>query len=80
MPMQRFIASQLRQPHGWFGSLVASRVMNRVNRQIIHATIAMLEILPEHHVLEIGFGMTAGFIHASRADLDKSFQQMNSRM
>lgn len=31
-------------------------------------------------VFEIGFGMTAGFIHASRADLDKSFQQMNSRM
>ena len=34
----------------------------------------------ENDVFEIGFGMTAGFIHASRADLDKSFQQMNSRM
>jgi uncharacterized oxidoreductase len=34
----------------------------------------------ENDVLEIGFGMTAGFIHASRADLDNSFQQMNSRM
>jgi uncharacterized oxidoreductase len=34
----------------------------------------------EKDVFEIGFGMTAGFIHASRADLDKSFQQMNSRM
>jgi uncharacterized oxidoreductase len=31
-------------------------------------------------VFEIGYGMTAGFIHASRADLDKSFQQMNSWM
>ena len=29
---------------------------------------------------EIGYGMTAGLIHASRADLDKAFQQMNSRM
>jgi len=34
----------------------------------------------ENDVLEIGFGMTAGLIHASRADLDKSFQLMNSRM
>jgi uncharacterized oxidoreductase len=34
----------------------------------------------ENDVFEIGFGMTAGFIHASRADLDKSFQLMNSRM
>jgi uncharacterized oxidoreductase len=30
-------------------------------------------------VFEIGYGMTEGFIKASRADLDKSFQQMNSR-
>ncbi len=34
----------------------------------------------QNDVFEIGFGMTAEFIHASRADLDKSFQQMNSRM
>lgn len=30
-------------------------------------------------VSEIGYGMTDGFLKASRADLDKSFQQMNSR-
>lgn len=29
---------------------------------------------------EIGYGMTSGFIHASRADLNRSFEQMNSRM
>ena len=29
---------------------------------------------------EIGFGMTTGFIHASRPELDRSFRQMNSRM
>lgn len=34
----------------------------------------------ENDVFEIGFGMTAGLIHASRADLDKSFQFMNSRL
>ncbi|MGB8077897.1 MAG: SDR family oxidoreductase, partial [Gallionella sp.] len=32
----------------------------------------------ENDVFEIGYGMTAGFIHASRAELDESFKQMNS--
>jgi len=30
-------------------------------------------------VFEIGYGMTEGLLRASRADLDRSFQQMNSR-
>jgi uncharacterized oxidoreductase len=34
----------------------------------------------ENDVLEIGYGMTAGLIHASRAELDRSFEQMNRRM
>jgi len=33
----------------------------------------------QNDVFEIGFGMSEGFIKASRAELDKSFQQMNSR-
>jgi uncharacterized oxidoreductase len=33
----------------------------------------------KHDVFEIGYGMTEGLIKASRAELDKSFQQMNSR-
>ena len=33
----------------------------------------------KNDVFEIGYGMTEGSIKASRADLDKSFQQMNSR-
>jgi uncharacterized oxidoreductase len=33
----------------------------------------------EGDVLEIGYGMSVGMLKASRADLDKSFQQMNSR-
>jgi hypothetical protein len=28
----------------------------------------------------VGYGMTEGLIQASRAELDKSFEQMNSRM
>jgi len=31
-------------------------------------------------VPEIGYGMTAGFLTASRADLERSFDEMNSRM
>jgi uncharacterized oxidoreductase len=33
----------------------------------------------EGDVLEMGYGMSAGILKASRTDLDKSFQQMNSR-
>jgi uncharacterized oxidoreductase len=33
----------------------------------------------QNDVLEIGYEMSEGFIKASRAELDKSFQQMNSR-
>lgn len=29
---------------------------------------------------EIGYGMTADFLHASRAELDRRFEQMNSRV
>jgi uncharacterized oxidoreductase len=34
----------------------------------------------KNDVDEIGFGMTADFIHASREELDKHFEQMNRRM
>lgn len=50
------MASQLRQPSGWFGSIVMSRLLNKVNGQIVDATLALMDVKPEHHVLEIGFG------------------------
>jgi ubiquinone/menaquinone biosynthesis C-methylase UbiE len=56
MGMQRFLAAQLRKPQGWFGSLVMSRVLDRVNGKIVGATLALLDVKPEHDVLEIGFG------------------------
>jgi uncharacterized oxidoreductase len=34
----------------------------------------------EQDIPEIGFGMTAGLLQASRADLDKRFAEMNSRV
>ena len=33
----------------------------------------------KNDIFEIGYGMTAGLIKASREELDKSFQQMNCR-
>jgi uncharacterized oxidoreductase len=33
----------------------------------------------QNDVFEIGYGMSEGFIKASRAQLDKNFQQMNNR-
>ncbi len=33
----------------------------------------------KNNIFEIGYGMTEGLIKASREELDKSFQQMNSR-
>ena len=56
MGIQQFMASQFRQPKGWFGSQVLSRVMNRVNRQIIDTTLTLLKLDAQHRVLEIGFG------------------------
>jgi ubiquinone/menaquinone biosynthesis C-methylase UbiE len=56
MGFVRFMASQLRQPTGWFGSMVMSPLLNRVNRQINETTLQQLEIRPEDGVLEVGFG------------------------
>jgi len=56
MGLKQFFASQLRKPSGWFGSLLLSRLMNLSNRQLISSTLAALELNPQHHVLEIGFG------------------------
>jgi arsenite methyltransferase len=56
MGIQQFMAAQLRRPAGWFGTLVMSRILNRVNGKIIDRTLALLGVQPEHNVLEIGFG------------------------
>lgn len=56
MGIQKFIAAQLREPHGWFGLLVVSPIMNRVNAKIIDATLTMMELGPQQQVLEIGIG------------------------
>lgn len=66
MNVKRFMASQLRKPTGWFGSLLVSRMMNRGNRKIIEGTLALLELRPQDHVLEIGFGGGSALLELSR--------------
>jgi ubiquinone/menaquinone biosynthesis C-methylase UbiE len=56
MPLKQFFASQLRAPHGWFGSHITANLLNRHNKKIIDSTLALLKVAPQHHVLEIGFG------------------------
>jgi ubiquinone/menaquinone biosynthesis C-methylase UbiE len=56
MGIQRFMASQLRQPSGWFGTFVMSRLLDRGNRKIIDRTLTLLDVRAEHSILEIGFG------------------------
>jgi ubiquinone/menaquinone biosynthesis C-methylase UbiE len=55
-PMKKFLASQFRQPTGRFGSIVMGPFMNRINRHIIDGTLELLDLSPQQHVLEIGFG------------------------
>jgi SAM-dependent methyltransferase len=56
MSFKQFMAAQLRKPSGWFGSLVMSRMLNRMNIEIVTSTLARLDLQPQHNVLEIGFG------------------------
>ena len=57
----------------------------RVKRGNFKASVTATEFVAavmkglQGDVFEIGYGMTEGLIKASRADLDKSFEQMNSR-
>jgi ubiquinone/menaquinone biosynthesis C-methylase UbiE len=66
MSVQQFMAAQLRKPSGWFGSLVLSRIMNRVNRGVIDSTIDLLRVSPDHQVLEIGFGGGSALVQLAK--------------
>jgi SAM-dependent methyltransferase len=56
MSLKQFMAAQLRKPSGWFGSLIMSRMLNRMNIEIVNSTLGRLDLQPQHNVLEIGFG------------------------
>ncbi|MEM6754569.1 MAG: class I SAM-dependent methyltransferase [Cyanobacteria bacterium P01_C01_bin.38] len=55
--ISKFLASQLRQPSGWFGKQVISRVLNRDNAAMNKLALRMLKLeSADERVLELGFG------------------------
>jgi ubiquinone/menaquinone biosynthesis C-methylase UbiE len=55
MPLDKFIAKQLRQPSGLF-SHFGIRFMNRTNLNLNKLTVQLLDVQPSDRILEIGFG------------------------
>ena len=51
----RFLWAQFRKPSGLFGRLIGNRMADG-NVYDAQWTVSLLDIQPEHHVLEIGFG------------------------
>jgi SAM-dependent methyltransferase len=51
----RFVWGQFRKPSGWFGRVIGNR-MAEGNVYDAQWTVSLLDIQPEHHILEIGFG------------------------
>ena len=54
-PLARAIAAQLRRPSGPLAPLFGA-ILDRGNRRINRTAIDLLDVGPEHEVLEIGFG------------------------
>jgi arsenite methyltransferase len=65
----RFIAAQLQKPSGPFGRLVMTRVLNRGNAELIHATVDALALERGDDFLDLGFGGGLGLqLAAARTD------------
>ena len=56
MSIAKFIAGQLRQPAGFFGRQIMVRVLNRMNYSMNTLALEALQLSPDDHVLEVGFG------------------------
>jgi len=54
--VNKFIASQLKQPSGAFGWFLAGRLLNKFNARINQLSVELLALQPSDRVLEIGFG------------------------
>lgn len=54
-PLKPYMASQLARPRGWVGRWAAA-VMNRSNAAMSLWALEKLQIQPDEHVLELGFG------------------------
>jgi len=56
MSIKKFIAAQLRKPSGFFGRFITVRLLNLVNVAINRLALKILQLQPDDHVLEVGFG------------------------
>jgi SAM-dependent methyltransferase len=56
MNIKKFIAAQLRKPSGLFGRFVTVRLLNLINVPINRLALEILQLQPDDHVLEVGFG------------------------
>lgn len=63
--LSKLMARNLRRPEGFFGTLVGSQ-MNRVNRRMSRAAVALLCASPDERILEIGFGGGASLVPIAR--------------
>jgi SAM-dependent methyltransferase len=66
MALKHFMAEQMRKPSGWFGSVILSRLLNRMNMAVVESTLSRIALEPHHHVLEIGFGGGAALALVSK--------------
>ena len=56
MSLLESVASQLRRPSGFVGRFVVARVLNRGNVPMNQLTVTSLDVQPDDHILEVGFG------------------------
>jgi ubiquinone/menaquinone biosynthesis C-methylase UbiE len=61
----KFIARKFRNPTGFFGRVVGS-AMARGNELAASWTVSLLDIQPNSHVLEVGFGPGVGIQYAAK--------------
>ncbi|KAK3083963.1 hypothetical protein FSP39_006047 [Pinctada imbricata] len=58
--IREFIARNVRNPQGYFGSWFAKNAFIKSNTPLIENTIPLVGIQPDHVVLEVGFGPGVG--------------------
>ena len=63
--INRLIAGKFRNPTGFFGRLVGNAMAHN-NEPAVNWTISLLDIQPDDHILEIGFGPGVGIKYASQ--------------
>ncbi len=54
--IKQFLARQARQPTGWFGRVVATRVFEKTNRDLRQFGLQIMDPRQDDRILEIGFG------------------------